>query len=622
MKTIRPAAGLGAAIRQVFLFELLWKLLILGAVAPLFQEIYQTYVSSMGIRFNGNVLDVFLNLKGGVLFLLLFLCAAVVIYYEYSVIVNIVSLCRQGKDFRLPQVMRSSLWSLGAMRGWSLAIGSLYYVLLLPLVHIGYVCTMSPWVVIPEFVFEEMRKTGLGVAGMLAIYAVEYAVYLLLLFVPICMILGCRRFGKAAADSLFYWREISWKSRLAILGTLVVWERIATEIGRFWRRKPLGNDDFGDYFLKNLIHSEAFRTDLLHWLVMNILQTAAMTGIIWLLVSCVEEKGFHASLQPNWSEDTDALLGILGRRWGILWAGWRARLRTTGWRLAALGTCLLLTMWLALSSWQPPPIHAPLAIGHRGCIEAVENTLGAVLAAQERGLDYVEIDVQLTRDGVPVLFHDRDLRRLGGRGESVGEISWEELRTLPIQDYAHQGADARVASLEEVLVVLQNRSIGLLIELKPAAGDAGGLARAVTELVERYGFGERAMFMSLDYTCLMPILERHPEWWVGYCLFSATGEIDRTMQQYEVDFLAVEEALITSRLVAQAGEQGLPVYVWSVYDDERMRQYLEMGVSGLISDYPDEVRRVVDTYRAGHQGTVYRWEGEGAPLQKDSAGTK
>ena len=94
------------------------------------------------------------------------------------------------------------------------------------------------------------------------------------------------------------------------------------------------------------------------------------------------------------------------------------------------------------------------------------------------------------------------------------------------------------------------------------------------------------------------------------------------MQQYEVDFLAVEEALITSRLVAQAGEQGLPVYVWSVYDDERMRQYLEMGVSGLISDYPDEVRRVVDTYRAGHQGTVYRWEGEGAPLQKDSAGTK
>ena len=169
------------------------------------------------------------------------------------------------------------------MRGWSLAAGSLYYILLLPLVRLGYVNTMVPLVVIPEFVFGEMRKTPLGVAGIVALYAAEYAIHLLLLFVPVCMVLGRRRFGAAASESVCCWKKLSWKYRLLIPGGLFVWERVITEISRYWRRKPLGNDDFGDYFLKNLFFTEAFRIDLLYWLLLNLLTTAAMTGIVWLL---------------------------------------------------------------------------------------------------------------------------------------------------------------------------------------------------------------------------------------------------------------------------------------------------------------------------------------------------
>ena len=72
-----------------------------------------------------------------------------------------------------------------------------------------------------------------------------------------------------------------------------------------------------------------------------------------------------------------------------------------------------------------------------------------------------------------------------------------------------------------------------------------------------------------------------------------------------MDFLAVEELLVTNRLVTQAREQELPVYVWSVYDSEKMQQYLEMGVSGLISDYPEEAVMVVNAYRESHPGVKY-----------------
>ena len=121
--------------------------------------------------------------------------------------------------------------------------------------------------------------------------------------------------------------------------------------------------------------------------------------------------------------------------------------------------------------------------------------------------------------------------------------------------------------------------------------------------------------MSLDYMCLMPLLDRHPEWWVGYCLFGASGDIDEAVWRYGVDFLAVEEALVNSRLILQAREQYLPVYVWSVYDNEKMRQYLEMGVGGIISDYPEELRTVLDTYLAAHPYQDTIWQEEGFPLR-------
>ena len=63
--------SLGKAVKRVLWFELIWKLIILGLVNPLFREIYQTYVASAGIRFNQNMLLTFLDLKGGLLFLLL-----------------------------------------------------------------------------------------------------------------------------------------------------------------------------------------------------------------------------------------------------------------------------------------------------------------------------------------------------------------------------------------------------------------------------------------------------------------------------------------------------------------------------------------------------------------------
>ena len=592
------------ALWQIVRFELLWKLAVLCLFNPLFREIYQSHVSYQGLRFNDRLVWTLLDLKSGVLFLLLFAGAALLVFYEFSVAVNITALCRRGESFSLRQVMKSSLWNLGVMRGWSLAAGSVYYVLLLPLVNVGYSSTMVPQVSIPWFIFGEMIKTPLGTAGVLLIYMIYLGLWLLLAFVPVCMILRHQTFWQAARSSPRCWRALGWRRLLGTLVLLAAMQQGLVELARFWRRSRLGNEDFDASFLQYLVSSEAFQKDLLWWLLLTVLSVVLLALFLWVFLGNLEQSGpAEASLQPPWSPDSQALLDIAGR-----WLHRNSKLCRAG----AAAVCLILVVNCILRIQPALLVHAPLAIGHRGSGYHVENTLEAIQNAQHYGLDYTEIDVQLTKDGVPVLFHDGTLARLSGRPESVGELTWAELQDIPLRD-EQLGLTASPASLEEAIQALAGSSTGLLIELKPADGNGTALSQAVMELVERYEFGDQAMFMSLNYLCLLPILERHPDWWVGYCAFGMSGDLDDAVWRYQVDFLAVEEVLVSNRLTNQAREVGLPIYVWSVYDTEKMQQYLEMGVTGLVSDYPDSLAEVLSDYRASHASEEYVWEGPGVP---------
>ena len=603
------------ALWRVLQFEVLWKALVLMFISPLMDQIYQTYVSSVGISFNGNLLGTFLNLKGGLIFLALFLMAGALAFYELSVVIALVSLCREGRQAPLRLVMRDSLWTLGALRGWSIVPVSLYYLLLLPLLQVGYFHSLVPELTIPWFVMGEMQKSAIGRVGMVALYVLYLGLGLVLVFVPVRMALRRERFFAAARGSLCSWRRLGAARATLLLAVLVLWVLAESELARYWRRNTLENADFDRYFLKNLVYSEAFRIDLAYWLVMAALYAAAMAAFVYLLLARVlDREALRAPFPAPWSEDSRTLLAIWGRRWSRFRDGWRQRWAKRRWRAAAGAVCLLLVGYLAVNCWQPPLVHAPLVIGHRGSIYGIENTLEAVSAASAWGADYAEVDIQLSADGVPVAVHDGNLWRLAGEAVNVFDLTWAELQALTLRADANPGQTGRIPSLEELLELVRDdpNGMGLLIELKPEAGGGEALAEAVTGLVERYDLGERVMFMSLDYDCLLPIQSAHPEWWVGYCAYASAGDLDEQIWQYNIDFLAVEENLVSNQLATQARELNLPVYVWTVYDTDKMEQYLQMGITGLISDWPDLAEAVRERYCRSHTVT-YQWTGEGFP---------
>ena len=604
------------AVWSVLKFELVWKLLTLIIISPLFDQVYQTYVSSVGVSFNANVLGTFLNLKGALIFLALFLAAGLLAFYELSVVIRLAALSRQGEVFSIRHVMKQALWSLRAMKGWSVVPSSLYYLLLLPLVQTVYFNSLVPALSIPWFILGEMQNSAIGVAGIIAIYAAYYGLYLLLFFIPLYMSLRGERFGSAVKSGLGAFRRLGLKRWALLLPGLAAWVLGDSELARYWRRNTLENMDFDRYFLKYLVYSEAFRIDLCYWLVTTLLQTAAMAFCLYFILSwLLSKENLRIPLESPWSEDSQTILAIWSKRWARWAAAWKRLWTKKRWKAAAGAACLMLAGYLVINCYQPPLLQAPLVIGHRGSICGIENTLPAVQAAADLNADYAEVDIQLTADGVPVAVHDSNLWRLGGRLVNVADLTLEELRAIPLTDLSNPGETGQAPTLEELIqfCLADEGGMGLLIELKPAAGQGEALAQAILALVERYDFGERAMFMSLDYPCLAVLHQAHPEWWVGYCAYASAGDIDGTIWQYDIDFLAVEENLVSNQLVTQAREWGLPVYVWTVYDTDKMEQYLQMGVTGLISDWPDLASAVVERYNASHGTDQYLWQGEGYP---------
>lgn len=599
---------LARTLWETLKFEAVCKLLTICLVYPLLHGVYRIYAASEGLNFNSGVASAFSSPAGVVVLLVVAVGAVAFVFWELSTVVRIVALTRQGEKFTWRELWWGSLWGLGALRGWSLPTSALFYLGVLPLAGFGYVNSLLPTLSVPEFIFSELRRYGsLGMVAMILLPALGYLLAAALVFVPLSMALGRRTFFQAAQESLLAWgrsfrREGRWSGRgFAVLGALLLWLALFTKVAQYWRRNRLGLVDFDAAFFRNLLYSEAFRIDFAYWVVRAVLDTAAMALFIRVLLAVADpEKQLRVLPNPTWQGDAAVLAGVLRRQLGRLRRWVLARWKRWGVRVTAVALCLGLAAWMLAGSPPPQLLHPPVVIGHRGCIYETENTLAAVRAAGDYGAQYAEIDVQLSADGVPVVLHDGNLWRLAGENRSVADLTAEELTSLPLLSTGYGQAGEHIPTLEQVLQLVAESSgqLGLLVELKPEGGNGAALTKAVQQAVEQSGVGESLLFMSQDYPSVAALQQAHPEWWVGYCAYASSGDLDEGVWQYEIDFLAVEESMVTNRLTRLARSQCLPLYVWSVYDSDRMLQYLQMGVTGLITDFPDIAREVVDSYLA------------------------
>jgi len=229
---------------------------------------------------------------------------------------------------------------------------------------------------------------------------------------------------------------------------------------------------------------------------------------------------------------------------------------------------------------------------HRGdSSSAPENTIPAFEAAIMDGADFAEMDVQLTKDGVPVIMHDDTCRRTCGVKKSVGEMTLDEVESLNAAykwDDAYSGT--RVPTLAEALECCRDR-IKMVIELKNYKGtDKQLLAQKTVELIESYGMEDQVVIHSFDYVSLVYVKNIDPDIPCGYIL---EGTVGNYYDLSAADFFSVYMPFVTEKGVENVHLRGKKLLVWTVDNAKDMRECRKLGVDCIITDDPILARETI-----------------------------
>ncbi|MGH0029686.1 MAG: glycerophosphodiester phosphodiesterase [Myxococcota bacterium] len=255
------------------------------------------------------------------------------------------------------------------------------------------------------------------------------------------------------------------------------------------------------------------------------------------------------------------------------------------------------------------PVHPyfdvphPIVIGHRGCAgERPENTLASFEHALAQGAALLESDVHVTRDGVPVLIHDDEVDRCTEKSGRVADFAWAELRELDAafhfspdgRDHPERGRGHRIPSLAEALARFPDARFNL--ELKE---DRPGLVERTLDVVAEAGRAGTTLLTSGDDAIMQRLRRQVAERRLDVALGASTGEVAgfavSTLRgepppagpmalQIPAEFAG--NPLVTPELLALAHAHRVQVHVWTINEPDEMARLLDLGVDGIVSDFP------------------------------------
>lgn len=241
-----------------------------------------------------------------------------------------------------------------------------------------------------------------------------------------------------------------------------------------------------------------------------------------------------------------------------------------------------------------------LNIAHRGASAYFpENTMAAFRGAFEMQAKMIELDVMLSKDGVPVVFHDAKLNRHTDGSGLVNSCMLAELKKLDAGSWFDKKfAGERIPTLEEVLEFAQ-RKIALNIEIKTEAVTdevKGGVEEKSLKLVEKYGMQDCVLFSSFDYRAVEHLKQLQPDILVGilYEKRQSAGRFpSRLVSAYKADAFNCSYRQLTNKWMEDLKSCDIPVFVYTVDQPKRMRSLISQGVAGIFTNKPDVLGRMI-----------------------------
>ncbi len=250
-------------------------------------------------------------------------------------------------------------------------------------------------------------------------------------------------------------------------------------------------------------------------------------------------------------------------------------------------------------------IKKPLVIAHRGASGlAPENTLAAFQQAIDLGVDRIEMDLRLSIDGEVVIIHDKTIMRTTNGWGSVRKLSLKRLQKYSAGSWFHPDFSAeRVPTFREVLELVQGRAT-LLLEVKDGSPYHHGIEQNIIQLINEFkahdwciiqSFNDRVLGNFRKLPELQSDMQKLFEAFIPVAPFYGGSRFSyKRIRTYNfAEEVNINYRYVNPRVVRKVHELGKKVNVWTVNQPENLQKYVEMGVDGIITDFPDRLNKIL-----------------------------
>ncbi|WP_437131307.1 glycerophosphoryl diester phosphodiesterase membrane domain-containing protein [Peptostreptococcus russellii] len=532
---------------------------------------------------NGDILKFMLTPSGAIFLLFLFLIVVLEIIIEIGGYITISSKIEANyKESSYWEILKYNIRLLPRMLSVGGIIILLYVIFMAPMSGVGFKLSFLKGFDMPNFIMSEIDQNTL--------YTIIYSIgIILLIYVSLkfiftfnYMIINNMKANEAikASSKLFKENRKTVLKELAVM--LIVTALISSIVLFIWLTlivKISGQLNL-DGYLSRIIMIALLQIQNFGILIISILLVPFECYYVTkLFYKLIDPKDIE---YPKIAEKTkkSMLDNILHKKKTLI--------------AIALTALLLYSMTMGIFTREIIGYNNHIRIyGHRGYgVGTPENSISAIKKSIDNNIDYIEIDVQRTKDRKYVLNHDKTFERVSYEkpyfiNKKVSDLNYSQIETLDIgRRVSQRYAGEKVPRIEEVLDVCKNK-IKINLELKE--GIDHEMIDDLMELVRKKGMKKQVFFTSLNIRDIEYIENKDSTFDTGLIYFIKLGNYGSV----DADYMIMEEREATDSNIKKLHKKGKKVIVWTVNTQESIDKFSKMDIDGIITDYPLEVKEAV-----------------------------
>lgn len=508
----------------------------------------------------GNFFEVLSNPLAIILFAAYLLIVAFFLFLEFSMLTFLAYSERYKKSIAFRCVICNAFKKLKNVLSPQILLFAAYFIALIPLSNFGASPFLFEKFKIPQFIFLEVSKNpALATTAFVLILAIIYLNYRLIFTLPILMLKS-----KNLLASLKKSWQLSKTRHANIVGSIFIFELL------------LGFAIFGIFVLLHFVGEKFGVSIFVNALTSGMTFVGVAVSKIFVVNLLIEVLAQEGVIHDNLLESDS-----FKKRKNIAW-------------LVLVGVfCLLFVVSNLLSFFDFNFNSRAKIIAHRGFSKtAIENSLESLRLAKKAGADFVEADVQMTKDGEFVIFHDLSLKRLAGIDAQIKDLNLAKVKKIKLK----QGEfEAKIPTLEEFAQEAKNLKISVFWELKLSKGFDEDFVEKFVSKIDKLNL-QNDRFMSINRQIAIELESRRPDLKVGLIVPFQFGDFD---ERETFDFYAIEVSSYDADAVVRAMLGRKEVYIWTVNDLDEISKYFSKQNNGIITDEVEQASNLRKRLKSG-----------------------